>query len=124
MIKIILKNKECKSVVHISIMTTSQNVMQHQSRGITNKRQRRTKIKTPGRPEQPRLPADQGFCSPANQAHTCPQSPAADRERLKAREREQACQHHRAGPRPTRVVTHSTLKQPHRDQSPVIQLSL
>ena len=63
--------------------------MQNQSRGITNKKQRRTKVQMPGGPEQPRLPAGQGFYSPANQAHTCPQSPAAETEIEKAREREQ-----------------------------------
>ena len=53
----------------------------------------------PGRPKLSRLPADQGFCSPANQWHTCPQSPAVETAR------EQACKYPRAGPRPARIVT-------------------
>ena len=70
--------------------------MQSQSRGNTKQMtteiqnptnnqnpndQRTTKRQMPGGPELSWLPAGQGFCSPANQGHTCPQSPATETER-------------------------------------------
>src|SRR4029434_2632279 len=70
---------------------------------LQNQRQSKTNLYPNTTTNAPRLPSDQGFCSPSNHVlhllYTCFPLPAEETET------EQACKYHGVGPRSVRVVT-------------------